>query len=109
MTIQQCRYVLKVAETGSFNEAANSLFIAQSTLSLSIKALEDELGIKIFERQRNGVCFTDEGAEFVTDGIHYPTPAEHYDVELGWGRVEIAPTTSALTDRFHIEMEIADL
>ena len=66
MTIQQCKYVLKVAETGSFNEAANSLFIAQSTLSLSIKALEDELGIKIFERQRNGVCFTDEGAEFVT-------------------------------------------
>ena len=50
-----------------------------------------------------------DGAEFVTDGIHYPTPAEHYEVELGWGRVEIAPTTSASTDRFHIEMEIADL
>lgn len=65
MTIQQCRYVLKISQTGSFNEAANQLFIAQSTLSLSVKALEKELGIKIFQRLRNGVCLTDEGVEFV--------------------------------------------
>lgn len=49
-----------------------------------------------------------EGAEFVTDGVHYPTPKEHYDAELGWGRVVISPAAPARTDRFHIEMEIAD-
>ena len=43
MTIQQCNYVLTIAKAGSFNEAAKQLFIAQSTLSLSIKSLENEL------------------------------------------------------------------
>ena len=65
MTIQQCKYVLKIANTGSFNEAAKQLFIAQSTLSLSIKSLEQELDIKIFQRSGNGVYLTDEGSEFV--------------------------------------------
>lgn len=65
MTIQQCKYVLEIAKTGSFSEAAKQLFIAQSSLSISIKSLEQELNIKIFERSGNGVHLTDEGAEFV--------------------------------------------
>ena len=40
MTIQQCRYVLEIAKTGSFSEASKQLFIAQSSLSISIKMLE---------------------------------------------------------------------
>ena len=55
MTVQQCRYVIEIAKTGSFSEAAKQLFVAQSSLSVSIKALEGELGIKIFERSTNGV------------------------------------------------------
>lgn len=65
MTIQQCRYVLTIAKTGSFSEAANQLFIAQSSLSISIKMLEQELNIKIFERSSNGVHLTEDGSEFV--------------------------------------------
>ena len=65
MTIQQCKYVLGIAKTGSFNEAAKQLFVAQSSLSSSVKLLEKELGIKIFERSKNGVFLTAEGAEFV--------------------------------------------
>lgn len=65
MTIQQCKYVLEIAKTGSFSEAAKQLFIAQSSLSISIKTLEQELDIKIFERSGNGVYLTEEGAEFV--------------------------------------------
>ncbi len=64
MTIQQCVYVLKIAECGSFNEAAKQLFVAQSSLSVSIKTLEQELNIKIFERAGNGIYLTNEGAEF---------------------------------------------
>ena len=64
MTIQQCKYVLKIAECGSFNEASKQLFIAQSSLSVSIKSLERELGIRIFDRSGNGVYLTAEGAEF---------------------------------------------
>ena len=64
MTILQCLYVCKIAEYGSFNEAAKQLFVAQSSLSVSVKSLESELNIKIFERSGNGVYLTDAGAEF---------------------------------------------
>ena len=65
MTIAQCKYVLKIAECGSFNEAAKQLFVAQSSLSVSVRQLEQEFDIKIFERSGNGVFLTEEGAEFV--------------------------------------------
>ena len=65
MTIQQCVYVLKIAEVGSFNEAAKQLFVAQSSLSVSVKSLEQELNIKIFERVGSGILLTEEGAEFI--------------------------------------------
>ena len=65
MTIQQCIYVLEIAKSGSFNEAAKRLFVAQSSLSVSIKALEQELNIQIFNRVANGVYLTEDGAAFV--------------------------------------------
>ncbi len=65
MTVQQCKYVLEIAKSGSLNEAAKQLFIAQSSLSASVKQLEGELGIKIFERSNKGVYLTEQGAEFV--------------------------------------------
>lgn len=65
MTIQQCIYILEIHNTGSFSEAARKLFVAQSSLSNSVKCLEDELGIKIFERSKNGAVLTAAGAEFV--------------------------------------------
>lgn len=65
MTLQQCKYVLKIYELGTFSDAAKQLFIAQSGLSNSIKLLEEELKIKIFERSKNGVSLTSEGAEFI--------------------------------------------
>lgn len=65
MTIQQCVYVIKIAECGSFSEAAKQLFVAQSSISVSVKALEKELNIKIFERVGNGVFLTNDGAEFL--------------------------------------------
>lgn len=65
MTIQQCIYAIEIAKTGSFSRAAKQLFIAQSSLSSSIKSLEFELDITIFERSKNGVFLTAEGAEFI--------------------------------------------
>ena len=65
MTIQQCKYVLEIAQAGSFNEAAKRLFLAQSSLSFSIKSLEEELGIKIFQRSENGTYLTEDGMDFV--------------------------------------------
>jgi DNA-binding transcriptional LysR family regulator len=65
MTIQQCRYVVQIAKTGSFSEAAKQMFVAQSSLSVSIKSLEQELNTKLFERAGNGVYLTEAGTEFV--------------------------------------------
>lgn len=65
MTLQQCIYVIEIHNTGSFSEASRKLFVAQSSLSNSVKLLECELGIKIFERSKNGAVLTVEGSEFV--------------------------------------------
>lgn len=65
MTIQQCKYTVEIANCGTFNEAATRLFLAQSSLSSSIKELETELGITIFERSKSGIRITVEGAEFL--------------------------------------------
>lgn len=75
MTIQQCKYVLEISKYGSFNEAAKELFIAQSSLSASVKSLEKEIGITIFERSKHGVVLTVDGAEFV----RYASQITEYD------------------------------
>lgn len=66
MNISQIKYVLEVANSSSIREAATRLYISQPALSASIKELEDELGILIFERTNKGIYLTDEGREFVS-------------------------------------------
>ena len=63
MTVQQLKYILKVAEVGSITEAAKLLFISQPSLSNSIKETEKEAGITIFHRSRTGITLTKDGAE----------------------------------------------
>lgn len=65
MTLNQIRYVVTIAKAGKMSLAADELFITQPTLSGEVKKLEDELQIQIFERHRNGVLITPEGAELV--------------------------------------------
>ena len=58
MKIRQVQYVLAVAQEGSFTDAAHTLYISQSSLSKQIIALEDELGMPLFDRSRidNNYC-----------------------------------------------------
>ena len=65
MTLQQLKYVLAIADKGSINEAAKSLFISQPSLSNSIKELEQELQITIFVRTNRGMTLTNDGYEFI--------------------------------------------
>jgi DNA-binding transcriptional LysR family regulator len=51
MTLVQLRHLIKLAETGSFRPAAELCFLTQPAFSRSIKALEDELGQKLFDRR----------------------------------------------------------
>ena len=65
MTIQQLKYVLTVAESGSITEAAKLLYISQPSLSNASKDIEKETGITIFLRSRTGITLTQEGMEFL--------------------------------------------
>ncbi|MCR4616777.1 MAG: LysR family transcriptional regulator [Lachnospiraceae bacterium] len=66
MNILQLKYVLEMAASNSMREAATKLYISQPALSESIKELEEELGILIFERNNKGISLTDEGREFIS-------------------------------------------
>lgn len=65
MTLQQLKYALVIAETGSMNKAAEQLYVSQPSLTASVQELEKEAGILIFNRSGRGVTVTNDGAEFL--------------------------------------------
>ncbi len=66
MTLQHIKYILMIAKCGSINEAAKLLFISQPSLSAALKDIEEEYGIKIFDRSAKGITITTEGDEFLS-------------------------------------------
>ena len=66
MTLQQLKYVITIAKYNSMNQAAKELFVSQPNMSETVKTLEDELGIKIFNRTNRGIIITPEGEEFLS-------------------------------------------
>lgn len=65
MNILHMKYAVEVANAGSINRASESLLIAQPNLSRSIKELEADLGITIFDRSAKGMILTEEGERFI--------------------------------------------
>ena len=65
MTLTELRYVVAVAREKHFGRAAEACFVSQPTLSVSIKKLEEELDVRIFERGPNEVSVTPIGEEIV--------------------------------------------
>jgi DNA-binding transcriptional LysR family regulator len=61
VTLRQLQYVLAVAETGSFHGAAARCHVSQPGLSTQVKALEEALGVTVFERAPRAVRVTAEG------------------------------------------------
>lgn len=66
MRIQQLKYIIKIVETGSMNEASKHLFVTQPSLSNAVRELEEEMNIKIFTRSTRGITLTSDGAEFLS-------------------------------------------
>ena len=64
MDVNLARTFLAVVETGSFVEAAKRVYVTQSTVSMRIKALEDQLGKTLFERSKAGATMTPAGLQF---------------------------------------------
>lgn len=65
MTLQQLKYVITVANTGTITEAANRLFISQPSLTNAIHELEKEMNITIFNRTNKGISISKEGEDFL--------------------------------------------
>jgi LysR family hydrogen peroxide-inducible transcriptional activator len=63
--LKDLRYLVAVADTGHFGQAAERCFISQPTLSAQLKKLEEYLGVQLIERQSRGATLTQAGAQIV--------------------------------------------
>jgi DNA-binding transcriptional LysR family regulator len=64
-TLRQLRFFVAAAEQGSVSAAARALSISQSSVTEAIRALEDDLGVTLFERQPRGLQLTHRGSLFL--------------------------------------------
>jgi LysR family hydrogen peroxide-inducible transcriptional activator len=65
MTLTELKYIVAVARERHFGKAAEACFVSQPTLSVAIKKLEEELELKIFERNASEIAVTPLGEEIV--------------------------------------------
>ena len=94
MKLRQVQYVLTIADTGTFTEAAEELYISQSALSKQIIALEKELGMPLFDRSRRKIALTPAGETFLK---HARTLTETYRVMMAeMSEYKTAPSLSIL-------------
>ena len=66
MTLSELKYIVAVARERHFGKAANSCFVSQPTLSVAVKKLEEELGVKLFERGSSEVVLTTIGKQVIS-------------------------------------------
>ena len=65
MTLLQLRYIVAIDQFGHFGKAAESCGLTQSTLSLMVKKLEEELDVRIFDRDSHPVAATEIGRKII--------------------------------------------
>ncbi|MGT2741831.1 LysR family transcriptional regulator [Streptococcus plurextorum] len=94
MNIQQLRYVVAIASTGTFREAATTLYVSQPSLSVAVKDLEEELGFKIFKRTTSGAVLTRRGTLFFEKAqrlvAHFDTFENQYSLASRPGKQEFS-------------------
>ncbi len=64
MEYRQFKYVLKIAELGNLTKAASELYISQSSLSHYLARLEEEIGVRLFDRSKNPIALTAAGERY---------------------------------------------
>lgn len=70
MEIRQLQYFATIARTGGFRHASDALSLSQATLSEQIKGLEQELGVRLFERGGRGLTLTEAGRALLERAEH---------------------------------------
>jgi LysR family hydrogen peroxide-inducible transcriptional activator len=103
MTLTQLEYLIAIERSGNFSEAAKSCFVTQPTLSMQIQKLEEELGVKIFRRDKQPIEPTDIGRKILEQAKHILKEKEKLNILLqmergefvGSLRVAVIPTISS--------------
>lgn len=78
---KQIQYFVKCSELETFSRAADELHTTQSNVSKVIKSLEDELGVELFIRHKNGIVLNENGKEiykFACDAMQNLQQIEEY-------------------------------
>jgi len=86
MTLTELRYIVAVAELRHFGRAAERCFVSQPSLSASVKNLEEELGVQLFERGKRGVLLTETGGQIVAQARRALEEAERVKTVARQGR-----------------------
>ena len=63
--IKDMDLVYAIYQYGSFSKAADELFISQSSLSMSIQKIENEIGVPLFDRRQHPIKLTQAGSELI--------------------------------------------
>ncbi len=103
MTIIQLEYLIAVEKYGSFSEAAKNCHVTQPTLSMQIQKLEEELGVKIFKRDKFPIAMTAIGEKIIAQAKQILKEKERINILLqiekgvfaGTLKVAIIPTVSS--------------
>lgn len=85
MDIAQIRTFIAVADTGSFIAAAEKVFVTQSTVSIRIRNLEDQLGTYLFERSKQGARLTIAGKQFLKHAVALAKIWDQARLDVGIG------------------------
>lgn len=111
MDIRQMQWFAEVARVGSFNKAAEGLFITRQALSKAVAKLEDETGLRLLDADHRGVRLTAEGATFLNEITpllslyeqvenRYRGPHRRAVLEIALGKGTIYPFPSDFVTRF---------
>lgn len=94
MNIRDIEYIIAVAEQGSFSGAAVRCHVSQPSLSAQIKKVEDQLGLKIFERTKRSVRLSLYGESFISHARRILSEVERMKSEA---REQINPFTGSVS------------
>lgn len=100
MNTKHLEYMLEVAKCQSISKAAKKLYLSQPSLSASIAALEEEIGVPLFQRSQSGVKLTEQGEQIlevaveILRGVEQIQNIAKQDVQLT-GQIHIAAIPAA--------------
>lgn len=112
MEFRQIRYLLEIVHRGGFTRAAESLGIAQPSLSIAVQKLEDELGVTLLNRQERKISLTAEGRAFLEGARQIEELVNHVVHEMaefsGLERGEIRIGVPVMLGAYFFPSVIAD-